>query len=161
MASRWPADAPTRKLPSATARLRLLVWWVVIKDYNSEYKTKTPGKPVIVHGDDIIAQRATKQVDYSILVSYADYFFCIDSLMDTVHPVIQQRWMDALLAATVSKEKQRPLLDISKSSGHLNSTNLNPSASKKNSSRFTSKNPGETHLSASNSNLLKMEFITK
>ena len=33
------------------------------------YIRKTPGKPV--HGDDVIAHRATKQVDY--LVSYADY----------------------------------------------------------------------------------------
>ena len=65
--------------------------------------------------------------------------------MDTVHPVTQQRWMDALLSATVSKEKQSPLLN--NSSGYFNSTNLNPSV--KNSSRFTSKNIGETNLGAS------------
>ena len=78
--------------------------------------------------------------------------------MDTVHPVTQQRWMDALLAATVSKEKQRPLLDISKLSGYFNSTNLNPS--QKNSSRFTSKNPGETNLGASIQIFWKWNFIT-
>lgn len=77
MASRQPVDAPTRKLPSSATRLRLL-WWV-ISHYIILYIRKTPGKPV--HGDDVIAHRATKQVDYSLLCRLFAFsiFFLISS----------------------------------------------------------------------------------